>query len=117
MGALKEFLRPEFINRVDEIITFHHLTEDNFKDIADIMLNELKDNLSSRGLTLTWTDEVRNFLVTEAYSITYGARNLRRTIQKYLEDPISERIIESFEHPISAIHTDILDKKIQVTVE
>ncbi|MDO5400410.1 MAG: ATP-dependent Clp protease ATP-binding subunit [Eubacteriales bacterium] len=103
MKALRSFLRPEFLNRVDEIITFNHLSEENFLGIADIMLTELRDSLAARGLTLTWTEEVRQKLVKKAFSTTYGARNLRRTIQKELEDPISEAIIDSFESPISAI--------------
>jgi len=103
MKALSEFLRPEFINRVDEIITFNHLTEENFLGIADIMLSELKQSLDSRGLSLAWDDELRHYLVKKAFSTVYGARNLRRTIQRELEDPISERIIDSFEKPISAI--------------
>ncbi len=104
MKALREFLRPEFINRVDEIITFNHLTEDNFLGIADIMLEELRSSLEGRSLAFTWTDDVRQKLVETAYSMTYGARNLRRTIQRLLEDPISECIIDSFEAPISSIH-------------
>ena len=103
MKALQGFLRPEFLNRVDEIITFNHLTEENFLGIADIMLKELQESLSTRGLTLSWDDDLRRLLVKKAYSVTYGARNLRRTIQKELEDPISEAIIDSFQHPISAI--------------
>ena len=103
MKALREFLRPEFINRVDEIITFNHLTEENFLGIADIMLKELKDSLSARGLVLTWNEDLRQLLTRKAYSMVYGARNLRRTIQKELEDPISEAIIDSFENPISSI--------------
>ena len=114
MKALKEFLRPEFINRVDEIITFNHLTEENFLDIADIMLNELRGSLDDRGLTLTWDPELRTFLAEKAYSVTYGARNLRRTIQKELEDPISQRIIESFETPISALHICVEDGNVRV---
>ena len=107
MKALREFLRPEFINRVDEIITFNHLTEEHFLSIADIMLSELRQSLENRGLTLTWEPAVRDLLVKEAFSIAYGARNLRRTIQRRLEDPISEKIIDSFEHPISAIHISV----------
>ena len=107
MKALRGFLRPEFINRVDEIITFNHLTEENFLGIADIMLSELRDSLSARGLDLTWDESVREYLVKKAYSMVYGARNLRRTIQRDLEDPISEKIIESFEQPISSIHISI----------
>ena len=109
MKALRGFLRPEFINRVDEIITFNHLSEENFLGIADIMLEELRQSLENRGLTLTWDLAVREYLVQKAYSVTYGARNLRRTIQRELEDPISERIIDSFEAPISAIHISVAD--------
>ena len=117
MKALQEFLRPEFINRVDEIITFNHLSKENFIGIADIMLAELKQSLSERGLELTWEDEVRSALVDKAYSVTYGARNLRRTIQKELEDPISERIIDSFENPITQIHIALKDGNICVSAK
>ncbi len=114
MNALKEFLRPEFINRVDEIITFNRLTEENFLGIADIMLAELKDSLLARELILTWDDSVRTYLVEKAYSVTYGARNLRREIQRSLEDPISEKIIDSFENPISALHISVENGEITV---
>ena len=107
MKALRGFLRPEFINRVDEIITFNHLTEENFLGIADIMLDELRSSLAARGLTMTWEESVREYLVKKAYSVTYGARNLRRTIQRDLEDPISEKIIDSFEAPIASIHISV----------
>ena len=90
MKALSEFLRPEFINRVDEIVCFNKLTEENFRAIAGIMLNELKAALTERGIRLDWEDSVYTYLVKKSYSITYGARNLRRTIQKDIEDPISE---------------------------
>ena len=117
MKALRSFLRPEFINRVDEIITFNHLTEENFLGIADIMLEELKSSLNARGLQISWTEDVRAMLVKKAYSVTYGARNLRRTIQKELEDPISEKIIDSFESPISAIFVAVEEDRIQVKAE
>ena len=116
MGALREFLRPEFINRVDEIIVFNHLTEENFLGIADIMLKELKESLSARGLTLTWGEDLRSHLVKKAYSQVYGARNLRRTIQRELEDPISEAIIDSFEHPISNIHARVENDSVQLDI-
>ncbi|MEF2838547.1 MAG: ATP-dependent Clp protease ATP-binding subunit [Oscillospiraceae bacterium] len=117
MKALREFLRPEFINRVDEIITFNHLTEENFLGIADIMLQELKESLSARGLALTWEDSIRNLLVKKAYSVVYGARNLRRTIQKELEDPISEAIIDSFENPISSIHILVEEDSVKLNIQ
>ena len=116
MKALQGFLRPEFLNRVDEIITFNHLTEENFLGIADIMLKELQDSLSTRGLTLSWDDDLRQLLVKKAYSVTYGARNLRRTIQKELEDPISEAIIDSFEHPISAIRIRVEGETVKLDI-
>ncbi len=115
--ALQEFLRPEFLNRVDEIITFNRLTEENFRDIAGIMLRELQTALRDRGLTLDWEEDVVAHLVKKAYSVTYGARNLRRTIQRELEDPISERIIDSFESPISAIHVRMDGEKLRITAE
>ena len=114
MKALRGFLRPEFINRVDEIITFNHLSEENFLGIADIMLEELRQSLENRGLVLTWNASVREYLVKKAYSVTYGARNLRRTIQRDLEDPISEKIIDSFEAPMSKIHARVTDDTIEV---
>ena len=117
MKALREFLRPEFINRVDEIITFNHLTEDNFLGIADIMLSELKTSLESRGLTLTWDEAVRQLLVKKAFSTVYGARNLRRTIQKELEDPISEAIIDSFENPIFSIHIHVEEDAVKLDIQ
>ena len=117
MKALRTFLRPEFINRVDEIVTFNHLTKENFLGIADIMLAELRDSLSMRGLSLTWDESIREKLVQEAYSVTYGARNLRRAIQRLLEDPISETIIDSFEHPISSIALSVTDDKVELAVQ
>ena len=114
MKALREFLRPEFINRVDEIITFNHLSEENFLGIADIMLSELRDSLAVRGLTLIWDDSVRQLLVKKAYSVTYGARNLRRTIQRELEDPISEKIIDSFNCPIGEISVTVVEDQIHL---
>ena len=116
MKALQGFLRPEFLNRVDEIITFNHLTEENFLGIADIMLKELQDSLSTRGLNLFWDDDLRRLLVKKAYSVTYGARNLRRTIQKELEDPISEAIIDSFQHPISAIRIRVEGETVKLDI-
>ena len=117
MKALQEFLRPEFINRVDEIITFNRLTQEDFVGIADIMLEELRQSLQGRGLVLTWDNAVREYLVEKAYSVTYGARNLRRTIQRELEDPIAEKIIDSFESPISAVHIHVDGQQLVITTQ
>ena len=81
------------------------------------MLKELADSLAGRGLTLTCEEQVRQYLVDKAYSVVYGARNLRRTIQRELEDPISERIIDSFETPISHIHIRVENDAIAVDAE
>ena len=103
MKALQEFLRPEFINRVDEIVYFHQLTKEDFSGIARIMLRELAESLSAKGFTFTYEDSIVDYLVEKSYSAAYGARNLRRCIQKELEDPMAVRIIESFDHPITHI--------------
>ena len=99
MKALEGFLRPEFINRVDEIVYFNKLTEENFKAIAGIMLGELRDNLKERGITFTWDEALLDHLVKKSFSATYGARNLRRQIQKDLEDGIATKLIDSYLHP------------------
>ena len=116
MKALHSFLRPEFLNRVDEIITFRHLDKADFRKIADIMLRELQISLAERGLSLSWEPDVEEKLVSDAFSTEYGARNLRRTIQRQLEDPVSEAIIDSFETPISAIHAVLTDGKITLDI-
>ena len=105
--ALSEFLRPEFINRVDEVISFNKLTEENFRAIAGIMLTDLQQALSERGIDFTWDESVIDALVKKSYSVTYGARNLRRTIQKELEDPIAQKIIESFVSPLHTLHAAV----------
>ena len=99
MKALQEFLRPEFLNRVDEIVCFNQLTEENFKDIAAIMLKELAATLEEKGITFTWEQSLLDYLVKKSYSAVYGARNLRRLIQKELEDAIAVRLIDSYQFP------------------
>ena len=104
MKALESFLRPEFINRVDEVVCFNKLTEENFRAIAGIMLGELRDSLDARGLTFDWDGSLVDYLVKKSYSVQYGARNLRRTIQKDLEDPIAEKLIDAYQNPLHALH-------------
>ncbi|MDO4515993.1 MAG: ATP-dependent Clp protease ATP-binding subunit [Bacillota bacterium] len=114
MKALQQFLRPEFINRVDEVVCFNQLTEENFRSIALIMLRELKDVLAQKDLTFTWEETVLDVLVKDSYSAAYGARNLRRYIQKHLEDPIANRIIESYLHPITTLKAVVEEGKIHI---
>ncbi len=103
MKALNEFLRPEFINRVDEVICFNQLSEENFRSIAALMLGEERDILSQRGMELAWDESLIDYLVKQAYSVTYGARNLRRTIQKQIEDVVAEKLIDNRGKKLSRI--------------
>ena len=114
MKALRDFLRPEFLNRVDEIICFNHLSKENFAGIARIMLEELRKSLSDKGYTFHYDDALVDYLVEKSYSMTYGARNLRRLIQKELEDPMAARIIDSFENPITQISATAADGAVQL---
>ncbi|WP_312940121.1 ATP-dependent Clp protease ATP-binding subunit [Oscillibacter sp.] len=114
MKGLEQFLRPEFINRVDEVICFNRLSEENFQSIAHIMLEELTASLKEKGVTLSYSDELLAYLTRKSYSITYGARNLRRTIQKELEDPMAAKMIDSYEHPVSQIRAAVEGEEIKI---
>ena len=103
MKGLEAFLRPEFINRVDEIVYFNQLTEDNFKAIARIMLSELDAVMKEKNIAFSYDDSVLDYLVKKSYSAAYGARNLRRQIQKDLEDPIAAKLIQRYADPISVV--------------
>jgi len=114
LKALNDFLRPEFINRVDEIVYFNQLTEANFKGIAVLMLKELAGALADKGIAFSWDDSLLEYLVKKSYSAAYGARNLRRLIQKELEDSIAVRLIEGYAHPISQLKAIAQEDKIQL---
>ena len=114
MKALNEFLRPEFINRVDEVVSFNHLTEENFMDIAKLMLTELRDSMAEKDMTLIWDDDVITWLRDKAYSITYGARNLRRTIQHEIEDKIAVAIISNYEATITHVSIKVEEGQIKI---
>ena len=94
MKALNDFLRPEFINRVDEIVYFNRLTEENIRGIASLMLTELRDAMAERGMALSWDEGVIDYLTRKGYSATYGARNLQRLIQKDIEDAIATELVD-----------------------
>lgn len=114
MKALQSFLRPEFINRVDEIVHFNRLSEEDFRGITLIMLNELKDSMVEKDISFSWDDSLVTYLTHKSYSLTYGARNLRRLIQKELEDAIAVRLIESYMTPVTALHASAEQGKIQL---
>ena len=116
LKALNDFLRPEFINRVDEIVYFNQLSEDNFRRIAELMLAETRDAITERGIAMSWNDSLIDYLVKRSYSVTYGARNLRRTIQKDVEDAIAEKIIERRGENVARIRLSADDEKVRVEV-
>ncbi len=114
--ALEGFLRPEFINRVDDIVVFNRLTKENFGDICRIMLGDLKQILAEKNLRLEWDDAAVNALVEKGYSDKYGARNLRRLIQTEIEDPLAARMIENYESPLKAASISADSNGLTITV-
>ena len=116
MKALQQFLRPEFINRVDEIVYFNHLTEENFRAIASLMLDEVRTAMAERGMNLHWTPAVVDYLVQKGYSETYGARNLRRTIQRDVEDAIASAVVAQ-RKAAGDVAIDAQNDRIVVTID
>ena len=114
MKALSEFLRPEFLNRVDEIITFNSLTPENFKEIAVIMLDDLKKALADKFISFSYTDALAGLVAEKSYSVKYGARNMRRFMQTEIEDRIAGKIIEA-RGKLSAVSADVSDGEITVS--
>ena len=112
--ALAKFLRPEFLNRIDEIITFRHLNKDDFAKIAEIMIKQLSDHLVEKGIKLTYTKEALDLIAAESYSEKYGARNMRRYIERNVEDNIANIIIDSLPDKIYAIAITAKDGKIKI---
>ncbi len=117
MKALQSFLRPEFLNRVDEIVYFNSLTEENFKGITGIMLGELRAMLEEKGITFTWDDALVDYLTRKSYSLTFGARNLRRLIQRELEDEIAQRIIDSYMTPVTSVHASAREDAVELSTQ
>jgi ATP-dependent Clp protease ATP-binding subunit ClpA len=112
--ALKDFLRPEFINRVDEVVYFNHLSEENFKLIARLMMDELRDSMAEKPIELRYDDSVIDYLTEKSYSLAYGARNLRRLIQKEIEDTIASEMISNYTHPVSRIGLTVKNGAIHI---
>ncbi|MCI9468127.1 MAG: ATP-dependent Clp protease ATP-binding subunit [Oscillospiraceae bacterium] len=114
MKALNEFLRPEFINRVDEIVHFNALSEENLKQIAKLMLEEVRGAMAEKDMAFHYTDAVADYLVKKGYSVTYGARNLRRLIQKEIEDEVAQSIIDRRADGVTDVTVDVENEKIVV---
>ena len=117
MKALNEFLRPEFLNRVDEVICFNQLTEENFRAIAGLMLTEVAEVIRERKLELSWDESIIDYLVQKGFSVTYGARNLRRLIQKEIEDTIAARLIEKRSEEVRQIRLSAVDGQVKIDCE
>ncbi|MCI8589471.1 MAG: ATP-dependent Clp protease ATP-binding subunit [Clostridiales bacterium] len=111
MKALSDFLRPEFLNRVDEVITFNSLNEEDFARIAGIMLNELKTALAEKGIVVSYTEAAAAYIASESFSIKFGARNMRRFIQTKVEDEVASQIIAGHGRAIQTITIDCKEGK------
>jgi ATP-dependent Clp protease ATP-binding subunit ClpA len=112
--ALLQFLRPEFLNRVDEVIVFNSLTIEDFGSIVKIMLNDLRDVLAERNIELAFSDASTEYIARESFSVKYGARNMRRYIQRNIEDAIAQRIVSDYNLTIKNVYIDVLDGKLVV---
>ena len=115
LSELKAYLRPEFINRVDEIITFRSLEKEDFARISRIMLNDLKEALAERGIKFIYTDAVCDYVAEKSFSKKFGARNMRRYIQTEIEDKLANAMIFEVKGPLAAASVDIKDGKINLT--
>ncbi len=114
LKALSDIMRPEFINRIDEVISFNQLSREDFVRIAHIMLSDLKRGVERAGITLTWDDDAARALAEESFSVKYGARNLRRLIEKQVEDQAANLILDSYQQPIKHLHALVRDGKVTV---
>ena len=112
--SLSTFLRPEFINRIDEIITFRHLDKNDFVKIADIMLSKLRNHLAEKGIKLVYNEDVLKLIANESYSEKYGARNMRRYIEKQVEDKLAAVILDNYSSGLSGISLTVVDNDIKV---
>ena len=117
MKALSDFLRPEFINRIDEIITFNSLTVQDFGKIAVIMLDELKQSLEEKNITFTFSDEAVSFIAENSYSQKFGARNMRRFIRTNVEDQLAEKIISDYNKSIRGVALDFNAEANKLVIE
>ena len=112
--ALSAFLRPEFINRIDEIITFNHLTKENFEAIAKIMLSKLQGAMDDKGIRLTYSDAILSYIADKSFSEKFGARNMRRFIERNVEDLIASVIVDKYPEKIIGVHLDVENDKIEI---
>ena len=117
LNALNAFLRPEFLNRVDEIIVFNQLTKEDFVKIARIMLADLEKSVAEKGITLTYSDDVPAYLADRAFSLKYGARNLRRLVQTDIEDKAAQKIISHYDRKIKELNVTVKDGAVVIAAK
>src|SRR5213078_3269249 len=103
MGELKKVFRPEFLNRIDEVIVFHKLTRDEIKEIVDLLLRRIRESMAERELSLNLSDDAKDLLVEKGWDPAMGARPLRRAIQRYIEDPLADKVLSSSMEPGSTV--------------
>ena len=116
LGALKDLFRPEFLNRVDEIIPFSSLNRDELLQIIDLLLKQTSEALSSKEIYLNVTDEAKHFILDKGTDLKYGARPLRRAIQKYIEDEIAEMVLRNEVYPTQTITVTVENDKLKFNV-
>jgi ATP-dependent Clp protease ATP-binding subunit ClpA len=114
MKSLESLMRPEFLNRIDEIVSFNQLTKEDFQRIAAILLGDLRDSMAKKDIRLTWDDSLLSYLTDQSYSVRYGARSLRRTVEKEVENALAVAVISAGEHPITGAHISVVDGALKV---
>jgi ATP-dependent Clp protease ATP-binding subunit ClpC len=106
MGELKKIFRPEFLNRIDEVIVFHKLAKEEIKEIVELLLLRIRESMAERELSLNLSDEAKDLLVEKGWDPAMGARPLRRAIQRYIEDPLADEVLKSTLEPGSTVEVD-----------
>jgi len=117
MGELKKSFRPEFLNRVDDIIVFHPLDEENIRNIVGIMLQVLIKRLAQNGITLEVSDEAKSHLAKKGYDPVFGARPLRRSIQSMVEDQLAEKMLDGSVKPGDSVKVELVEDKLEFNVK
>jgi len=116
MGEVKKMFRPEFLNRLDEIIVFHELTEEQLRNVVDLLVKDLQKRLAERKLEIELTEEAKSWLAKEGYDPIYGARPLRRAIERYVENPLSAKLLKGEFSQGDRIIVDLGDKGLTFSV-
>jgi ATP-dependent Clp protease ATP-binding subunit ClpC len=117
LAEMKKTFRPEFINRIDEIIVFHQLTEEQLRQVVELLVKDLQERLSDRKLNIELSDKAKFWLVKEGYDPVYGARPLRRAIERYVENPLSSKLLGGEFKEGDMVKVDLGDKGLTFTLK